>query len=211
MPVNEVTLIGIVLGLIMMGIVARRRRPRTSETLQRLHPGVAHKAEWMASETTVQRVTADYLAAQQWVGDMQLADCFACLREVGRYFSGALLRDHQKMLARQLAQSRVRLVGVLRAHHQITVRRFSDDGLSCLLIDRQSERRMATYNYWTKQRVHTQDLGGGALVYRMMFDRATGRWKIDEFIQQLPIGWETLPGSTLRITDALPEAAGRDI
>jgi hypothetical protein len=102
-------------------------------------------------------------------------------------------------------------VGVLRAHHQISVRRFSDDGLSCLLIDRQSERRMATYDYWTKQRIHTQDLGSSALVFRMQFDRYTGRWKVDEFIQQLPIGWETLPGATLRLMDALPEAAGRDI
>lgn len=208
---SEVTLIAIVLGLVVVAILSRRSRQNVPEPLQRLHPGVADKAEWMASETTVQRVTTDYLAAQQWVGDMQLADCFACLREVGRYFSGALLREHQRLLGRQLAQSHVRLVGVLRAHHHITVRRFSDDGLSCLVIDRQSERRMATYNYWTKQRVHTQDLGNGAVVYRMTFDRPSGRWKVDEFIQQLPIGWETLPGSTLRITDALPEAAGRDI
>lgn len=211
--VSETLLIGIVLGLALFGWLSRRRNPARSatQTLQRLHPGVADKAEWMASETVVQHVTTDYLAAQRWLAETQLLDYMTCLRGIERYFSGAMLREHQRLLQHQLSRNRARFVGILRADHTISVRRFGEDGQSCLIIDRQSERRMATYDYWTKQRILTQDLGAGDLVYQMIYDRGVGRWKVDDFIQQLPIGWETLPGSTFRMGDALPLAAGRDI
>ncbi len=201
----------VVVAVVAYAVRTWRRVPTQpwNEPLQRLHPGVADKAEWMASESTVQRVMADYLAAHSWLGESGFLNYNSSSRQVRDYLSGSMLTEMERVLLNSTRRGRARFVGVLRAHHHITVRRFSDDGLTCLIIDRQSERRMATYDYWTRQRLHTQDLGSGAMVYKMRCDPATRRWKIDELIQQLPVGWEQLPA--LRMTDALPSAAGRDI
>jgi hypothetical protein len=104
-----------------------------------------------------------------------------------------------------------RCYGVLRADHLVQVRQFSDDGERCLVIDRQMQRRMATYNTRTRSRVSTQDLGSGAVLYAMVYVAKERRWKIDSLIQELPIGWgshHTQP----RIQEhaSLPEAIGRD-
>ena len=82
----------------------------------------------------------------------------------------------------------------------------------CYLLDHQAERRMATYDYWTKRRLNTQDLGAGSYVYEMHYDSVAARWKIAKLIQQLPLGWgmSTATQSPLRFSDNLLSSAGRD-
>ncbi len=209
---NNVALVSILFVLCVVVILSRRRRVQP-ELLQRLYPGVAHKAEWMASDSVVRRVEADYLAAQQWRIETMLDNDTSYLRGLPRYFSGEALIEQQRISLLQMRRRRPRLIGVLRAHHRVQVRRFSEDGLTCCVIDQQSERRMATYDYWTKRRLHTQDLGTGVFVYQMRRDSSVQRWKIDQLIQQLPLGWEAFPfmNSTIQLTDDLPLATGRDI
>ncbi len=209
---NEMALVLIVIGLIV-AVCLSKRRVRRPEPLKRLYPGVINKAEWMASDETVHNVEADYLAVQRWLIEAALCDYMTFLRDLSRNFSGDALREHEKTVKLHMRKRGPRLIGVVRAHHQVQVRRFSDDGQTCYVLDHQTERRMATYDYWTKRRLHTQDLGAGVYVYRMLFDRGLQRWKIDQFIQQLPTGWDALSVSNapIRLTDELPIAAGRDI
>ena len=210
---NELDLVAIVIVLIYVICVTARRRTSVSAPLHRLHPGVAHRAEWMASRETIERVQADYLAAHQWALETLLRSYSVYLRELPRYFTGAALAEQVRVVAGTLQRPGPRFVGVLRAHHQLQVRRFSEDGLSCCLLDHQSERRMATYDYWTKRRLHTQDLGSGVYVYLMAYDPISARWKIARLIQQLPADWESGGRARIpiRLTHDLPVAAGRDL
>ncbi len=210
---NELDLVAIVIVLVYVACITARRRTNITPPLQRLHPGVANRAEWMAPRETVERVQADYLAAQGWALETILTSYPVYLRELPRYFTGAALAEQVRAVAGTLQQHGPRFVGVLRAHHQLQVRRFSEDGLSCCLLDHQSERRMATYDYWTKRRLHTQDLGSGVYVYLMVFDPITARWKIARLIQQLPADWESGGRARIpiRLTHDLPVAAGRDL
>jgi hypothetical protein len=211
--VNDYLLLTVVLGLIVLAVLAQFRRsgPPPAESVQRIHAGVSDKAEWMASETVKQQVITDYLAAQSWLAQAQLTNYLYCLMNLPHHFSGTQLIELQRLIKLQMQRNRARFIGILRANHNVTVRRFSEDGLSCLVVDQQSERRMATYDYWSKNRIHTQNLGGGVLVYRMCLDRLSGRWKIDEYIQQLPDGWENLPPGLIKLSDTLPMTVGRDI
>ena len=192
-------------------------RALASASLSRVNAGVSHRAEWLASRDTVQRVQANYLTAQHWALEAQLSSYTLYQRELPRYFAGELLAEQMRAIEVQLRRRSPRLVGCLRAHHQLQVRRFSDNGLNCCLLDFQTERRMATYDYWSKRRLHTQNLGDGVYVYLMIYDLAADRWKPARLIQQLPLGWD---GSTvgnspvripIRLTDELPSSAGRDL
>ncbi len=210
---NEMALVAIVIVLIVVVCLSRRRSRQMDIPLQRLYPGVVNKAEWMASETVVHSIEADYLSAQAWIVDALLCDYMAYLRDLPHYFQGDCLRDQERLAKLQMRKRGPRLIGILRANHRVQVRRFSDDGQTCYLLDHQTERRMATYDYWSKRRLHTQDLGEGVYVYRIVHDRATHHWKIDQLVQQLPLGWDTFPLSNpaIRLMDELPIAAGRDV
>jgi hypothetical protein len=203
-------------------------RDRAVGSLNRINAGVAHRGEWLASRDTIQRIQADYLAAQHWVLETQLSSYTLYQRELPHYFSGELLAEQSRIIDIQMRRRSPRLVGALRAHHQLQVRRFSDNGLSCCLLDYQTERRMATYDYWSKRRLHTQNLGDGVYVYLMIYDLAADRWKPARLIQQLPTGWDGTSSSghsngqhgtgsgtyahvTIRLTDDLPSSAGRDL
>ncbi|MDX1993783.1 MAG: hypothetical protein SF029_15450, partial [bacterium] len=101
--------------------------------------------------------------------------------------------------------------GILRCIHQVEVRHFSEDGERCLVIDRQTSRRMATYDYLNRSRVTTQDLGDGTVVYEMVYDKQGQRWKVNAFIQELPLGWESASKrKRIRLHSVLPPTIGRD-
>ena len=209
---SALPIVAVVLCVILAKVFTTRRRKHWPDSLQRLHAGVTQKAEWMASDETVNAVERDYLAAQYWMAESLLAGYVYFLREAPLYLSGKLLKDQQKHVQQHLQRRGPRLVGILRAHHEIRVRHFSDDGLTCYVVDQQKEQRMATYDYWQHQRIHTQDLTEGAYVYRMVFDRAAHRWKIDEFIQQMPLGWcASSTNHPIRLQESLPAVSGRDI
>jgi len=208
----EFAIIGLMIAIIAVVAIGRRKRVAWPGNLRRLHAGVNDKAEWMASDDVLQRVESDYLQAQRWMSEALLAGYTRFMSEAPNYFAGSYLKREQHNASIQIRKRGPRLIGVLRAHHHIRIRHFSDDGLTCYVVDQQTERRMATYDYWQLRRLHTQDLGEGAYVCRMVYDRAARRWKIDEFIQQLPLGWcaEAVSNPAIRLERSLPTASGRD-
>lgn len=211
----EFAIIGLIIAIIAVLAYSQRRRRvwYWSGSLQRLHAGVNNKAEWMAPEDVLQHVETDYLTAQRWMADALLAGYVRFINEAPLYFTGSYLKRELHNAQLQMKKPGPRLIGILRAHHRIHVRHFSDDGLTCFVLDHQTERRMATYDYWQLRRLHTQDLGDGAYVYRMLYDRVSKHWKIEELIQQLPEGWgvQTLAGDAIRLEESLPNASGRDL
>ncbi|MBI5669365.1 MAG: hypothetical protein HZC41_15280 [Chloroflexi bacterium] len=179
--------------------------------LRRIHAGVAHKAEWMAPDDVVEQVRADYLAALDWLQTSVLEDPARQLAQAARYLNGAYLRRYQTLFQQYYTGRSPRFVGVMRADHEVQVRHFSEDGRRCLVIDAQTQRRMATYDRRRDVRLHTQDLGEGAVVYQMAYDSRDKRWKIEAFIQELPAGWVGARSPRLvRLSLDLPAVSGRD-
>jgi len=206
-------IVGVFFVIVLLMMIARRRAAPWSGNLQRLHAGVKNKAEWMAPDNVVQTVEADYLAAQRWMSEVLMHGYERFLRDGPRYLSGVFLKEQQHNTNLQMNKRSPRLIGVLRAHHNVRVRHFSDDGLSCYVVDHQTERRMATYECKQFRRLHTQELLEGAYVYRMVYDTSARRWKIDELIQQLPLGWnaENVYNKAIKLEKSLPIASGRDL
>jgi hypothetical protein len=165
----------------------------------------------MAPDTVIFQVRSDYLSAVEWLHDSALKDWSHQWTYAPLYFSGSYLKRHQRVL-RQLASAREpQCIGILRADHQVDVRYSSEDRERCLVIDLQTQRRMATYDLISRARLHTQDLGCSAMVYQMLYDVRSRRWKIDAFVQQLPSGWGN-PKVARHITVLanLSAPAGRD-
>jgi hypothetical protein len=174
--------------------------------MRRLQPG--DTAEWMAPDEVVEQVRNDYLRAQDWLGESQLWARGQQLHMAAYYLSGEALKNHQVAL---LNQGRARFIGVLRADHEVEVRHFSETGDRCLLVDFQSGRRMATYNAQTRERLMTQDMGSGAVVYQLAYDLHDRRWKLERLIQELPAGWERRqPSGRIQEFTQLPLSIGRD-
>jgi len=131
------------------------------DKMRRLRAGVAHKAEWMAPDDVVQQVRAHYLDAVGWLQDSMLMSWAQQWSDAPHYLGGVYLRRHRNLLLTQRDGQGVSLTGILRADHVVEVRQFSENGDFCLIIDHQSQRRMATYNRKTHERGMTQDLGDG--------------------------------------------------
>ncbi len=179
--------------------------------LRRLHPGSAYRGEWMAPEIVVNQVRSDYLAAASWLHSSALLERSRQWTMAPVYLDGSFLKRYQRVLMMNQSGDNTSVLGVLRADHQISVRHFSEDGERCLVIDTQLQRRMATYDGYTRERLHTQDLGECSQVYQMVYDTKSRRWKIETFIQELPGGWNTLSASQhIRVLSSLPTSTGRD-
>jgi hypothetical protein len=178
---------------------------RWSEGLRRVSAGSARRAEWMASEAVVDQVKQDYLAAMTWLAEASLGES---LHLCDHYLSGNYLRRFQTLLPLLNGEPRRGFVGILDVRHHVQVRQFSEDGLTCLVVDSQTERRMETYDVRLDEHVQTQDLGDGVVVYRMVYDRLAHRWKIASFIQELPPGWREQPAARVRLYINLPAASG---
>lgn len=202
-----VLLVVLVVIVLFMAFNGRQPVPWIKQ-MRRIRAGVARKGEWMASDDVIEQVKTDYLAAVRFLHDHVL-QARAC-RQAAQYLSGSYLKRHETIRANWRERQPVCL-GVLRADHHLTVRHFSETGDTCLLVDQQTQRRMASYDAKTHTRITTQDLGDGVLVYRMVYDVAAGRWKIDEFIQELPTGWsKRRPSHRIRELSVMPPAIGRD-
>jgi hypothetical protein len=193
--------------LLILWLSAPRAVPWANE-LVRLNPGAGDRAEWMAPPEVVRAVKRDYLATQSW-----LAECSnswgLLAAELDRHAAGAY-HQRQRLALAQLVQSPgPRLSAAITASHRLGVRHFSSDGLHCLVIDHQSERRVTTTGYWTGRVIHRQRLPDGALVYRMVFDPKEGHWLIERLVQRLPAA----PGTSavaVAVAAALPAVSGRD-
>lgn len=200
----------LLVGVVVMALDNSEHIPWMGK-LKRIHAGASHKAEWMAPEEVVQQVRADYLSAVEWLQEGVLEDSFEHLSQATFYLDSSYLRRYQTVLQPFLTDSAPRFVGVLRADHHVQVRHFSEDGRRCLVIDCQTQRRMATYDRRHNVRLHTQDLDEGAGVYQMVYDSRDQRWKIEAFIQELPAGWGSLKTpQRVKLSNHLPAASGRD-
>jgi hypothetical protein len=153
----------------------------------------AQTTEWMAPDDVVEQVRAQYLEAITWLTDTTLSSWAQQWAQAPARLSGACLKRQRRLVLNERSSKGVQFVGVVRADHVVEVRQFSETGSFCLVIDYQSQRRMATYNRRTRERLHTQDLGDGIVVYAMRYDAVDQRWKIDSFVQELPPGWRSNP------------------
>jgi hypothetical protein len=200
--------------LIAVGVISlsSQRQVPWASRLRRINAGAASRAEWMAPQSTVDAVRSDYMRAMHWLPDSMLQAWTEQWATAPYYLSGAFLRRHQEILKYHRTTYPPRYIGVLQCEHQPHVRHFSDDGERCLVIDHQSDQRMITYDYWTQKPINTQNLGPATLVYEMFYDRQQSRWKIDRYVQELPLGWHAQGQSTsrLRLFPGLLPIAGRD-
>ncbi len=176
--------------------------------MRRLHAGTARKLEWMAPDHVIELVRAHYLEAVTWLQDSMLTPWAQQWAVAPYYLSGSYLRRHHNLLLAHREVQGLHLTGVLRADHQVEVRQFSEIGDFCVVIDYQTQRRMATYNRKTRERGITQDLGDGAVIYAMIYDHKDQRWKIGSYVQELPSSWRSHPIIEEQAT--LPNAIGRD-
>lgn len=174
--------------------------------MRRVTESAAHQPEWMAPEEVVRRVRQHYLEAVEWLHQVERDG-----RLVAHYLSGSMLvRAAQLLWTRASAPM---FAGALRVDHSLEVRRFTESGERCLVVDHQTQRRMATYHMRTGIRAATQDLGSAIYVYGMVYDVGAARWKIDTFIQELPQGWATRRRTGFLVETAFlspHDSSGRD-
>jgi hypothetical protein len=202
---------GLVLAFVGLLLLAWCLAPRGvpwANALVRARAGAGRgQAEWTAPPDVIQAVKRDYLTAQAWLA--RAADDYGLLsRELDRFTTGPYLKRQQAILAMLVQTRGPRLAAVLDADHHLAVRHFSSDGLRCLVIDRQTRRRMRTRRYWAGDVVGQQRLADAALVMQMVYEPRAARWKIERLVQSLPLA---PPGSVrLRLAEELPAAAGRD-
>jgi hypothetical protein len=198
--------------LVVMVMNSRGQVPWCKQ-MRRVRTGITQKVEWMAPDAVVNQVRHDYLTTVRWMHDHGLSSPAYQMAYAEMYLSGEVLRDFRCRVKENAAERSVLFTGVLRGAHMLEIRRFSQDGEHCLLIDYQSQRRMATYDMRTHQRVLTQDMGDAVLVWSMQYDRAAKRWKQDRFVQELPAVWgKPRARQLLREEPALPDpfTFGRD-
>lgn len=202
-----VTVIILILLLVLAVVIYMTSRSALvpwARTMKRLNPGVVNQAEWIAPNPVIDHVKRDYLSFYDYATATLPQGWLAYMRDLNRYLCEDMLREQRHSITIRLQNDRGRVFDVLRATHHMEVRNFSADGTSCILIDRQTERRLATYEYWSRRRLHTQDVGEASVVYRMVYREE--RWKIAEYIQTLPPGnWQ----ATL-VEMNPPHAVGRD-
>ena len=176
------------------------------DTMTRKNPGERDRAEWIAPVDVVEAVTQDYLSFYSYAAQHLREGWVTYGRDLNHFLTGEMLEQQRESIAMRLQNDRGRVVDILRADHDVQVRNFSADGLRCIIIDQQTDQRLATYDYWNRYRLHTQDMGAGIYVYEMAYDMRTRKWKLARFIQCLPPG--TCQPGTLELS--LPHTAGRD-
>lgn len=170
-------------------------------------------AEWSAPDYVHQQVRNDYLMATRWMKECAFIVWTEQWAGAPYYFAGLHLHRHQKILTKQRAGQRPPYRDVLDADHFVEVRHFSSDGERCLVIDHQTERSIVTYHYTTLKPCMRQSLDDAAVIYQMVYDRSASRWKIEQFVQELPSALRT--GRTnnhkrVKVLAELPPTTGRD-
>lgn len=178
--------------------------------MRRVHAGKSRRAEWMAPDQVVHEVRRNFLEAITWLHEGGLPVFESQWASPEYFLIGAALRRHDRMFAQYQSDRLRNYAAVLRMHHQVLVRRFSKDGRRCLVVDFQTERRLATYDVRQQTRLQTQDLGTGVVVYRMAYHAADERWKIEAFMQELPAAWGKRTAMRLEEVQFMPPAQGRD-
>ncbi len=183
--------VGIFLGIVAMLILLYSHYPMNIfQQWYRLRTQPSAGSVTVPASDLVGTIQTDYRAALAWQQKSIVLHTARQWREAALYLSGEYLHDYRVTLQHYSTANMPRCVGILRADHHIEIRDLSPDCRQCLLLDTQFDRRMATYDGHTGRRLHTQDLGSGVLIYRMVFDERHHRWKIDAFVQELQLGWQ---------------------
>lgn len=161
--------------------------------------GGTRTVEWLPPEDIIARARTHFLEAMHWGEQMPLMASPLQLASAPRFMSGPMLRRIRTVLARRASgtDSHVAITEVLRAEHAAEPRYFTPEGERCLIVDRQTHRRLAVYDLRQRRRLATQDMGQSVVVYRLLFDTHDSRWKLDALAQELPSGWGT--GSLVNI------------
>lgn len=208
-------IMGLIVIAMVLGFLAASSHSELTpwlDKMRRANPGQRHKSEWIAPTEVIDQVVQHYLEGVQYAINTLPKGYVSYARDLDKYMTGAHLKNQRATIDARLRQDTLRLIDILRADHRVRVRYFADDGLACILLDYQTERRLATYHYWSKRRVHTQHLEDTVIVYRMEYDTHVRRWKIAEYIQELPAHYGPLaidgPLDKLHLT--LPPHSGRD-
>ncbi len=183
----------------------RRLDPPPHSALERqLYDADAEQAcEWMAPERVLTEVTRQYLEAWAWLEAGAVHGGLARWRDAAhRFLTETCLQ--QFVDAQQAPGLAARtMLDIMRCEHQLSVRYFSRAGDACYVHDVQRDRRAALYDLAEGRRVTTQDLGSGAVVCRVCWDRQDSRWKLAEFVQHLPAP-EALQRGRLRVVERSP-------
>lgn len=202
------------LGLVLFMSLVGRQQVAWAGKLRRVRAGGAQYREWMAPDEVVKRVQEDYLAAMLWLPESALRDWSVQWNEAELYFCGGQLSRHLEILKRQRIGQKPRYTGVMRCTHRVLVRHFSDDGERCLVLDAQSGRTIQTVDTKTGRVVSKQAMEPGTVVYQMQYDKRERRWKVEQYVQELPKGWTGQaggnPANRVRLLAALPPKIGRD-
>lgn len=163
------------------------------------------QSEWMAPELVASRVKSNYLDAMEWLRASQTMPWDVQWLGAPQYFSGLFLKRHQEILKRYRIGKIPPYLGIMECDHVVTVRAFSEDGERCLIVDEQTHRRMLTYRVKTAHSYLVQALDSCTLVHEMVYDYQLRRWKIERYVQQLPLNWRQI-----RLSPILPPSTGRD-
>ncbi|NJL92266.1 MAG: hypothetical protein HC915_00350 [Anaerolineae bacterium] len=158
---------------------------------------------WSAPPEVVEAVARDYLAFYRYASQRLPNGWLPYLRDLHLHLCDEMLRNQRNQLDERLRHDRGRVVDILRAHHRVEVRHFGADRHSCIVIDYQTDRRLATYDYWSGARLHTQDIGNAGLVFAMRYDDHSATWKIARYIQTLPQGVTQVNGLDMRVSEPL--------
>ncbi len=198
--------------LVVVGMTTRSDVVPWLNHMRRVKQKGAFHPEWIAPEDIMQTVVEHYMQYIEFAQETLMSGWTKYYHGLSNYLSGDYLRLQTDNIDARLRKDDLRLIDILRANHEVRVRDFGNDGLSCLLLDFQTERRLATYHYWSKRRIHTQHLDDVICVYRMHFDQLNQRWKIADYIQELPSHYyiQALQGPIDTLDNALPPILGRD-
>lgn len=196
-----------------VGIVVLRGRRRVpwAAKLSPMGPADGTTEAWMAPQNVLRQVERDYLAAVGWLQDSALVPWYVQLHDASTFYCDDFLTFYREQ-AEENGENPPKFVGVLRAVHRLEISHFSRDGEHCLVLDTQTERRMATYWGPTRKRLQTQHIPDATMVYRMRYDIADERWKIEQFVQELSPESCTQPDAMrrVRLTSQLSMMGGRD-
>lgn len=152
-----------------------------SDKMRRMNNLMDNRAEWTAPDYVRQQVRADYLEAFY-----QLTRVPTLTREAAmQYLSGTMLLFFREVML--YYRTDPRFFETLHADHYVMVRGFSADGERCLLFDRQTNRKVTLLHAKDLKPWFTQAIDDAVYVYRMVYDGALQRWKIESFLYQIPL------------------------
>lgn len=172
--------------------------------LRRLRKGSTYRDQWMVLDDRTEQVRCNFLTAIEWLQVSAMRD--GAHISAATHLSGEYLKQYLNLVRNQ---SNDRFSGVLLTTHQPTVRYLTKDAMHCLVIDHQTGRRMLTCDRRTGRFLNVQDLEEGMVVYQMAYDRLQKRWKLDAFIQELPLNWKASQGK-VQLFSSPSKMDGRD-